>query len=216
MNIAETRSGVNYSYQSNENVFERKILYSFIKRGFDIVVSMAALIILAVPIVIISVLIKVDSSGKIVYKQERLTKDGKPFMLYKFRTMCQDAEKDGAKWADENDSRITRVGHYLRVFRLDEILQFVNSLKGDISIIGPRPEREIFHKEFCKSIDNWDKRLLVKAGITGLAQVSGGYDLLPSEKLVYDLEYIEKRSLWLDFVILCKTVLVVFNHSGAR
>lgn len=217
MVIKEIRSSINNSTQTaNTIIFKRKFLYNFIKRAFDIIASLMALTILAAPIIIIAVLVKIDSPGGIIYKQERLTKNGKPFMLYKFRTMCQDAEKDGAKWADENDSRVTRVGHYLRAFRLDEILQFVNSLKGDISIVGPRPEREIFHNEFCKDIENWDKRLLVKGGITGLAQVSGGYDLSASEKLVYDLEYIEKRSLWLDFVILCKTVLVVLNHNGAR
>ena len=120
------------------------------------------------------------------------------------------------KWADENDVRVTRIGKYLRAFRLDEILQFVNSLRGEISIIGPRPEREIFHNEFCKIIKDWDKRLMVKGGITGLAQVNGGYDLSPAEKLVYDLEYIENRSIWLDIKILWKTVLVVFSHNGAR
>lgn len=217
MEITEIQSGINHTAQpSNNVVFKKKFIYCFIKRAFDIVASLMALIVLAIPIIIIAILIKLDSPGEIVYKQERLTKGGKPFMLYKFRTMCQDAEKDGAKWADENDVRITRVGHYLRAFRLDEILQFVNSLKGDISIVGPRPEREVFHNEFCKEVENWDKRLLVKGGITGLAQVSGGYDLSAPEKLVYDLEYIEKRSLWLDIVILWKTVLVVFNHKGAR
>lgn len=217
MDITETQSSVNYSAQTMKQiVFERKLVYSFIKRIFDIVASLAALILLFVPIIVIAVLIKLDSPGSIIYKQERLTKNGKPFILYKFRTMCSDAEKHGAQWADENDTRITRVGHYLRIFRLDEILQFVNSLKGDISIVGPRPEREMFHNEFCKNIDNWDNRLMVKAGITGLAQIIGGYDLSPAEKLTYDLEYIEKRSLWLDFVILLKTVLVVLNHNGAR
>lgn len=217
MEITKMSSRIDYSAQKpNEFVFKEKIFYCFIKRAFDIIASLMALIILAIPIAIIAILIKIDSPGEIVFKQERLTKNGEQFMLYKFRTMCQEAEKDGAKWADKNDARITRVGYYLRAFRLDEILQFVNSLKGDISIIGPRPEREVFHNEFCKDIENWDKRLLVKGGITGLAQISGGYDLSPAEKLVYDLEYIEKRSLWLDIVILCKTVLVVLNHHGAR
>lgn len=214
MEITEVKGRINASAQTT--LVKKDFLYRFIKRAFDITASAAALLILFLPIIIISVLIKFDSPGKIVYKQERLTKNGKKFMLYKFRTMCQDAEKDGAKWADENDSRITRIGHYLRAFRLDEILQFINSLKGDISIIGPRPEREIFHNKFCEDIENWDKRLLVKGGITGLAQVCGGYDLSPAEKLSYDLEYIKNRSLWLDLVILWKTVFIVFNHKGAR
>lgn len=215
MEVTEVKPSNTIQYEK-KFVHKEKFIYDFIKRTFDIVVSLTALIILALPIVIIAVLIKIDSPGEVVFKQERLTKDGKPFMCYKFRTMCQDAEKNGAKWADENDVRVTRIGKYLRAFRLDEILQFVNSLRGEISIIGPRPEREIFHNEFCKNIKDWDKRLMVKGGITGLAQVNGGYDLSPAEKLVYDLEYIENRSIWLDIKILWKTVLVVFSHNGAR
>lgn len=215
MEITEVKS--NFTVQSAEApIYKEKYIYDFVKRAFDIIVSLIALIVFALPIAIIAVLIKIDSPGEVIFKQERLTKDGKPFMCYKFRTMCQDAEKNGAQWADENDVRVTRVGKYLRAFRLDEILQFVNSLKGDISIIGPRPEREIFHNEFRKDIKDWDKRLKVKGGITGLAQVNGGYDLSPAEKLVYDLEYIENRSIWLDIKIMWKTVLVVFSHNGAR
>ena len=215
---AETVKNANFNregYIAEASFYERP-MYDFVKRVFDIFASIMALIILAIPIGIITIIIRVDSPGNVIYCQERLTKDGKKFLLYKFRTMRTDAEKDGAKWADKEDSRVTRVGRFLRNSRLDEVLQFVNVLKGDLSIVGPRPEREIFHTQFCEEIDNWDKRLLVKQGITGLSQVSGGYDLSPSEKIVYDLEYIEKRSFWLDIKILFKTAAIVLNGRGAR
>lgn len=199
-----------------EFCFYEKPIYDFLKRAFDIFASLIALIILVIPIIVIAIIIKADSPGNAVFCQERLTKNGKKFLLYKFRTMHTDAEKNGAQWADKEDNRVTRVGQVLRMSRLDEVLQFVNVLKGDLSIVGPRPEREFFHTQFCDEIENWGNRLLVKQGITGLAQVSGGYDLKPYEKIVYDLEYIQKRSLWMDFKILCKTVLIVFNKNGAR
>lgn len=217
MEIAEIDKINNPIPQSDYSTARKnRTLYNFVKRTFDIFASLFALIIFAVPMLVISVAIKIDSPGNAIYKQERLTKDGKKFMLYKFRTMCDDAEKNGAKWADENDTRITRVGRWLRFFRLDEILQFYNSLKGDISIIGPRPEREFFHNQFCEEVENWELRLSVKQGITGLAQINGGYNLSPTEKLVYDLEYIENQSIWLDIKILWKTFAIVLNHEGAR
>ena len=197
-------------------VFEKKPVYDTTKRLFDIFASLVAIIILAIPMIIVAIAVKMDSSGPVVYAQERLTKDGRKFILYKFRTMCENAEKNGAQWAEVDDCRITRLGSFLRKTRMDETLQFFNVLKGDMSIIGPRPEREIFHKDLCEKIEKWNDRLYVRQGITGLAQVTGGYDLMPQDKLVHDLEYIKNRSVWLDIKIMWKTVAIVFTHKGAR
>lgn len=166
---------------------------------------------------IIALAIKIDSKGPIFYKQERVGLNGKKFMLYKFRSMVQNAEKDGAQWATLNDTRYTKVGRFLRKSRLDELPQIpFNILVGNLTFIGPRPERQCFYDQFADYIDGFEQRLLVKPGLSGLAQVNGGYNHKPHEKIVYDIEYIEKRSLTLDFVIILRTVLVVFNHKGAR
>lgn len=191
-------------------------LYEFMKRSIDIVISLVALLVFAIPLFIVGLIIKLDSPGSAIYQQERLGKEGRPFMLYKFRTMHQDAEKDGAKWADKNDSRCTKIGAVLRQYRIDEFPQLINILKGDMSIVGPRPEREIFYRKFSEYIDGFEQRMAVKQGLTGLAQINGGYDLSPQEKLVYDLEYIQKRSLWLDITIIFRTVKIVFGRLGAR
>ena len=188
-------------------------LYLSFKRGTDIVI---AFVILLIPMVVIGILIEVDSPGPVLFKQERLGKDGKPFMIYKFRSMGESAEKDGPKWADKNDERCTRVGKVLRKSRLDELPQLLNILKGDMSLVGPRPEREYFYEKFSEYIPDFPKRMQVQPGLTGLAQVNGGYDLGPEEKLKYDLEYIEKRSIRLDCKCIVKTVRLVFTHEGAR
>ncbi len=131
--------------------------------------------------------------------------------------MRTDAEKGGARWSDgDNDERITPVGHVLRKFRLDEIPQLFCILNGSMTLVGPRPERECFYHEFEKHVHGFIERLKVKPGLTGLAQVSGGYDLSPQEKVVYDIEYIKKRSLFLDIKIMFETVGVVFSHDGAK
>lgn len=193
-----------------------KKIYCFMKRAFDIIASLLAIIVLAVPMCLIALMIVCDSSGGAVYCQERLGLNGKKFTLYKFRTMKTDAEKDGAQWAHENDERCTRMGRFLRSTRLDELMQLFNILKGDMSIVGPRPEREVFYDKFRQYIDGFDQRLCVVPGLTGLAQINGGYSLKPEEKIAYDLEYIEKRSFWLDIKIIFSTVFIVFNHKGAR
>ncbi len=196
---------------------QQTLVYRCAKRALDIILSLIASVLLLIPMLIIGVLIKFDSKGPILYKQERLGEDGKPFMLYKFRSMRIDAEADGAKWADEIDERCTKVGAVLRKFRLDELPQIpFNILVGNLSFVGPRPERKCFYDEFAKYIDGFEQRLYVKQGLTGLAQISGGYDLKPEEKIIYDLEYIEKCSILSDLKIMLKTVLVVFNHEGAR
>lgn len=203
-------------YQVPDIMPKHNAFYSIVKRLFDVVFSFIALSVCLIPMIIISIFIVIDSPGKIFYLQERLGKNGKPFMLIKFRSMIANAEEDGAQWAREDDPRCTRVGRFLRASRLDELPQFLNILIGQMSFVGPRPERKCFYDEFEKTIIGFSYRLRVVPGLTGLAQVNGGYDLLPEEKIVYDMEYIATRSLLLDVKCILKTVLVVFNHNGAR
>ena len=196
---------------------KKKPFYSFVKRTFDIFASIFGLTLMALPMLIIAIAIKCDSKGKVFYSQERLGLNGKKFMLVKFRSMREDAEKDGARWSDgDKDNRITKVGRFLRKTRLDEIPQLWACLTGTLSLIGPRPEREVFYDEFEKHVPGFRQRLLVKPGLTGLAQVSGGYDLRPEEKIIHDIEYIKNRSIWLEIKILFKTVKVVLTHNGAK
>lgn len=190
--------------------------YRFVKRAFDIASCSAALVVLAIPMVIIAVKIKSESPGPVFYRQTREGKDGKPFKLVKFRSMYTDAEARGAQWALNDDPRITPFGHTLRNSRLDEIPQFWNVVKGDMSLVGPRPERPTFCAEFRKRINGWDQRILVRPGITGLAQVEGGYELLPKEKARLDITYIENRNILLDLKIMLRTLGVLKTGEGAR
>lgn len=196
---------------------DAKPVYSFFKRFFDIVLSLFALIVLLIPMLIIAVIVKLTSPGSVLYKQKRLGKDGVSFEIIKFRSMYADAENNGAQWSDgENDERITPFGKFLRRTRMDELPQFAQILTGKMSLVGPRPERECFYEKFETYIHGFSERLKVKPGLTGLAQVSGGYDLRPEEKVVYDIEYIKKRSLWLDLKCILLTVRIIFSHNGAR
>lgn len=191
-------------------------IYLVIKRTLDFISALVACVILIIPMIIIAIIIKCDSKGPVIYKQERLGKNGKQFNIYKFRTMRNDAEADGPKWADKNDDRCTRIGRKLRNCRLDELPQFFNILKGNMSFVGPRPERQCFYEEFEIYIHGFKNRLAVTPGLTGLAQVNGGYDLSPEEKIVYDMEYIKTQSLWVDVKLVFKTIKLVFTHEGAR
>lgn len=164
----------------------------------------------------IAVAVKAESPGPVIYAQTRVGKGGKLFKIYKFRSMYTDAEAKGARWAAGDDPRITPLGKRLRMTRLDEIPQFWNVVKGDMSLIGPRPERPVFHGEFCKRIKGWEQRLAVRPGITGLAQVTGGYELLPKEKARYDIEYIETRSVAKDWSIIWSTLRTMVTGEGAR
>lgn len=196
---------------------EKKPIYSFFKRFFDIVASFCALVVLALPMLVVAVIIKCTSPGTAFYRQERLGLNGKRFCIIKFRTMRMDAEADGAQWsAGDEDPRITPFGAFLRKTRIDELPQLVCILQGTMSVVGPRPERECFYDEFETYIHGFHERLKVKPGLTGLAQVEGGYNLHPEEKIVYDLEYIRTRSFWLDLKIIFKTVGVVLSHEGAK
>ncbi len=190
--------------------------YLFFKRCFDILVSLIAGILLFIPMLIIAAVIRLDSPGPALFRQERLGKDGVPFIMCKFRSMYVDAEENGPQWADKNDHRCTRVGRFLRSTRLDELPQLLNIFLGEMSFVGPRPERACFYDEFETYIHGFRNRLKVKPGLTGYAQVNGGYDLKPEEKIIYDMEYIQKRSVKMDMGCIFKTIKLVFTHEGAR
>ncbi len=220
----------------------RKVYYRHFKRVTDLLLASLGLAVTWPLWGIIALAVKMDSPGPVFFRQERLGKDGKPFRILKFRTMVNDAEKAGPQFACHNDCRITRVGGILRKARLDELPQLFNILKGDMSFIGPRPEREVFIREFQQPVPNlqegrraadeqgcqvlcgykeripyYSYRLLVKPGITGWAQVMHTYaaDLTETkEKLQYDLYYIKNMSLFLDLAILLKTIRIVLFGSG--
>ena len=194
-----------FSYENKGLTIEQKIA----KRTFDLVLSLIAAIIASPIMIIEAIAIKIEDGGPILYKQERATKGGKTFNVLKFRTMIVDAEKEGeAVLASKNDARITKVGTILRKARLDELPQLLNIIKGDMSIVGPRPERKSIAAEYEKDLPEFSYRLRVKAGLTGLAQIMGKYNTTPKDKLVLDLLYIEKYSLRLDLKIMFQTVLV--------
>jgi len=178
----------------------------------DISTSLILLILAAVPMLIISILIKLASRGAVIYKQQRVGKDGKTFTLYKFRTMVKDAEKEvGPVLAKQEDPRITKTGKVLRRTRMDELPQLFNVLRGQMSLVGPRPERPHFVK-MHKALQGL--RLAVKPGLTGLAQVSNFYDLHPKHKIKYDYLYVQRRSLGLNLKIMLQTIPAVFSKKG--
>ncbi len=182
--------------------FEQRLL----KRGFDLLFSLSLLILLSPVMIGCAIAVKSCDGGPVLYKQRRLTKGGRKFYVYKFRSMIPDAEKDGAQLAADHDERITPVGRILRRFRLDELPQLLNILKGDMSVVGPRPERPEISAEYEKTFPEFRYRLRVKAGLTGYAQVTGVYDTTPYDKLRMDLMYIENYSLFRDLQIVLMTV----------
>ncbi len=190
--------------------------YYIVKRAIDIILCLIGLVIALPIMVIVGIAIKLESKGPIIYKQERVGLEGRTFTIYKLRSMYIDAEKNGAQWACKDDPRVTKVGRFIRKTRIDELPQLINILKGDMSIVGPRPERPILTYKFNEEIPGFVNRLQVKPGLTGWAQVTGGYELSPKEKLEKDMYYIENQSLWLDFKIMFKTIFIVFNGDGAR
>lgn len=188
----------------------------FLKRTFDITVALISLILSAPLMLIIALLIKLTSKGPVIYKQERVGWDGRRFIMYKFRTMVEDAEKNGPVWSTPNDPRCTPIGKWLRKFSLDELPQLWNVIKGEMSIVGPRPERPFFVEEFKKKIPNYILRLKVKAGITGWAQVNGLRGDTPlDERIKYDLFYIENWSLLFDIKVVLLTLFKgMLNRSA--
>lgn len=206
------------SYESigETNQETKASLYDVFQRIMDIFLALIGLIIGIPLIIVFGIAIVLETPGGIFYTQERLGKNGRTFKIYKLRSMVSNAEKNGAQWADKNDSRITKVGSFIRKTRIDEIPQLFNVIKGDMSIIGPRPERPIFTEKFNKEIPGFVNRLQVKPGITGWAQVNGGYELTPKDKWELDMYYIENKSIKLNLLIIFKTIKVVLTGEGAR
>lgn len=204
-------------YIEDVGVVESKPFYSFVKRAFDLLFALVFLLLLAVPMLIIAVIVKLSSKGPALYRQARLGLNGKPFYIIKFRTMRHDAEADGLRWSlGDDDPRITPVGRVLRKTHLDELPQMWCILTGDMSVVGPRPERPEYYERFEQYIHGFSERLKVKPGLTGLAQVRGGYFLKPEEKILYDVEYIKTRSAGLDLRIILETIKVVFCCEGVK
>lgn len=187
------------------------------KRICDIVFGVIFGIISLPIILIFAILIKLNSKGPIFFKQKRVGYMGKPITVVKLRSMRNDAEKKtGAVWAKKNDSRVTSVGRFMRKTRVDELPQFWNIIKGDMSLVGPRPERFVLTEEFSQKWPDFPERLRIIPGLTGYAQIHGGYDLAPNEKCKLDNYYIDHYSLGLDFEIALKTFKIIFTGEGAR
>lgn len=190
------------------------------KRAIDLAIGATFLVMTMPLMLLVAVLIKLDSPGPVIYRQERVGREGRPFVLYKFRSMRADAEKmSGPQWAAERDPRITRLGNFIRKTRIDEVPQVFNVLKGDMSFIGPRPERPFFVESLARDIPYYNERHRVAPGITGWAQINYPYGASVEdarEKLSYDLYYIKNYSLILDLLVLLETIQVVFWPKGVR
>ncbi len=189
------------------------------KRAFDIVAALALIVAFSWLLILTAAAVRLDSAGPSLYRQRRVGKDGKAFDIYKFRSMRMDAEQDGARWAAADDDRITRVGRFIRRTRIDEIPQAFNILKGEMSFVGPRPERPEFVSTLEREIPHYHDRHLVKPGITGWAQVRHSYTASVEgarDKLCYDLFYVKHVSLLLDVLIVLMTVRVAVLGIGSR
>ena len=192
--------------------------YRMIKRGFDFLVSFIAIVVLSPLMIVTAIAIRLYDGGPAIYSQVRLTKDGKTFKIYKFRSMRVDAEKDGVARlsSGDKDDRITPIGKFVRKCRLDELPQLFNILKGDMSIVGPRPERPEIAEQYYKKIPDFKLRLQVKAGLTGYAQVYGRYNTEPYEKLEFDLLYINNMSVMTDLKLMFATVGILFSSDSTK
>ena len=179
-----------------------------IKRALDIVGAIVGIILSAPLIAAFGFLIYRESPGSVIYKQTRVGRDSKPFTIFKLRSMKLDSETAGAGWTVENDPRCLRVGKLIRAWNIDEVPQFWNVLKGDMSLVGPRPERPEHIERLSEEIPGWDKRLAVKPGLTGWAQVNGWRgDTSLQERIRHDIDYIRRGNLWFDLVIMAKTLI---------
>lgn len=200
-------------FSSNKGLsFEQR----FLKRFMDIIISGIGLIITSPFILIIAISIKLYDKGPVLFKQKRATLNGELFNVLKFRSMIVDADKDGGRPATDNDDRITPVGKVIRKLRVDELPQLLNILKGDMSVVGPRPERIEHVEKYTNELPEFKYRLRAKAGLTGLAQIAGKYNTTPKDKLILDLMYIEKYSVWQDVLIIFRTLKIFFKSDSTE
>jgi exopolysaccharide biosynthesis polyprenyl glycosylphosphotransferase len=192
---------------------------AFVRRSFDIIFALLLLLLVAPLLVVTALLIRIESAGPIIYRQERVGLHGRIFTLWKFRSMRWDAEREGPIWAKLRDPRVTAVGGFIRLVRIDELPQLFNVLRGEMSLVGPRPERPHFVEQLSREIPPYQLRSCVKPGLTGWAQVSFPYGASVEDtrkKLSYDLYYVKHRSLLFDLMILMSTVRVILFQEGAR
>ena len=199
--------------------FKKGLILPIVKRTVDVVAAAIGLILTAPLLVLVAALVKLSSRGPALYHQERVGKDGRPFTIHKFRSMRVDAEKNGAVWATAGDNRVFPFGRLMRKTRLDEIPQLLNVLIGDMSLIGPRPERPVFVEQLTEQIPFYGQRHVVKPGLTGWAQVRYSYGASVEDamqKLQYDLFYIKNQSLALDLYVALKTIKIIILRRGAQ
>lgn len=193
------------------------LMQRFIKRAFDIVFSLIVLILSSPITLAVALAIKLEDGGPVFYKQKRCTLNEREFEIYKFRSMIVDAEKNHkAVLASKEDSRITKVGKFIRATRIDEIPQFINIIKGDMSVVGPRPERKELIDKYSKYVEAFPYRTKVKAGLTGYAQIMGKYNSNPYNKLLFDLMYVQKFSVILDMKLILMTIKIVFMKESTE
>ena len=189
-------------------------MYKIVKRGIDVLLSFVGLVIMSPVIVIVAVLIKVESKGPIIFKQKRIGLSGKVFDIYKFRSMCEGAESKGSGvYSNKNDARVTKVGKIIRITSIDELPQFFNIIKGDMSLIGPRPVLTYHPWDYSEYTSEQLKRFSVRPGVTGLAQINGRKELEWNRRIEYDVEYTEKLSFLFDVKIFFNTIIKVLTLS---
>lgn len=212
----------NYTTTNNNSFVEKisepvRTKYLPLKRLFDIIFGTLLFIPSSIVILVFMILVRLETPGKCFYSQKRVGLMGKTIIVTKLRSMYSNAEsKSGAVWAKKNDDRVTNVGHFMRKTRIDELPQLLSVIKGDMSLIGPRPERPQFTEEFSHEYPGFEQRLRIKPGLSGYAQVHGGYDIDPGEKAKLDCYYINNVGLRIDFQIFTDTIKTVITGDGAR
>jgi lipopolysaccharide/colanic/teichoic acid biosynthesis glycosyltransferase len=212
-----TKPGFPTINTKTDNQYNRATLPDIVRQVRDITIALCALIVLSPLLLILMILIRISGKGPVIYSQDRIGKNGKPFSIYKFRSMVYDAEKEKPLLAASSGVRITSIGLLLRKYRIDEIPNFINVLKGDMSVVGPRPERRFFIDQIVKKKPEYLKLHKVKPGITSWGQVKYGYASNVEEmieRLEFDLYYLKHRSLWFDIKIIFYTFFVIFKGKG--